>query len=415
MPSALEPAEPPVAAAPASNQLLKAAWNRQKAYSENASRYQNRFVFLRGLLAVLSVLVVVLSVVEGRVDRIAPESIWKQGIDGALLILPITITALLAFSVKFDRGQNWVLLRGNAESLKMEIYYYRTRVGPYQTHRDAVLAKRIKLISERIKGSPVHQGALAPYEEGSDSSPRMGLLVRLVVGLYRGVAKLLNSLWRALFQFKEARVEAAKDDKFSDLDDPQRYLAYRLEDQFNWYRSKAKELARQLQLFQSGVYIFGGMGTLLAATSNLKGWVAVTTALTGALTNYLEFKRVEASLVGYNQAADALYDIRAWWYSLPAAERNSHNFRKLVKSCEETIRSEHSSWLQDMQDRLSHLYGTGDEDSEEGAAGGDGLPGVGVGEYGVAVPSPATATEVKTQTPKPPQPTADQPDQAECS
>ncbi|MGF1571412.1 MAG: hypothetical protein ACFCVD_25600, partial [Nodosilinea sp.] len=33
------------------------------------------------------------------------------------------------------------------------------------------------------------------------------------------------------------------------------------------------------------------------------------------------------------------------------------NFEKLVVSTEETIRSEHGSWLQDMQDRLADLYG----------------------------------------------------------
>ncbi|MGF1567724.1 MAG: hypothetical protein ACFCVD_06595, partial [Nodosilinea sp.] len=35
------------------------------------------------------------------------------------------------------------------------------------------------------------------------------------------------------------------------------------------------------------------------------------------------------------------------------------NFEKLVVSTEETIRSEHGSWLQDMQDRLADLYGDG--------------------------------------------------------
>ncbi|PSN20653.1 hypothetical protein C7271_01105 [filamentous cyanobacterium CCP5] len=358
-------AESPRPAATASdNKLLKAAWDRQNAYSKNASRYQDRFVFLRGLLAVLSVLVVVLSVLEGRVAESIP-------LNAALLVLPIVITALLAFSVKFDRGQNWILLRGNAESLKMEIFYYRTRVGPYAQNRDAQLAERIKKISERIRGSPVHQGALAPYEADSEPRPSMGILVGLAVFIYSSLATLLGKLWQILFRLEDSKPEYSKDDKYSDLDNAEAYINYRLNNQFNWYRSKAKELARQVQFFQTGIYFFGGLGTLLAATENLKGWVAVTAAMTGALTNYLEFKRVEASLVGYNQAADALYDIRAWWYSLPTQERNSSHrsksFRKLVQNCEETIRSEHSSWLQDMQDRLSNLYGSAEDDANGNA------------------------------------------------
>lgn len=350
---------------PAENDLLKAAWARQKAYSENASRYQERFVFFRGALAILSVLVVFLSVVESYFG----DSNNVLILDWMLLGLPIIITALLAFSVKFDRGQNWILLRGNAESLKMEIYYYRTQVEPYAKDRDAKLAEKIKTISERVKGSPVHQGALAPYETDIDAKPRLGLLIRLGMFIYHGIGNVVGTLWRLLFQFQDPKPKYFKDDKFSDLVDAEAYINCRLNNQFNWYRNKAKELARQLQLLQAGVYFFGGLGTLLAAFDLLNRWVAVTAAMTGALTNYLEFKRVEASLVGYNQAADALYDIRAWWYSLPSQERdsakNAKSFRKLVQNCEETIRNEHSSWLQDMQDRLSNLYGAADEDSDE--------------------------------------------------
>ena len=79
--------------------------------------------------------------------------------------------------------------------------------------------------------------------------------------------------------------------------DPSKYLTHRLEDQFEWYRQKCKQLDRQLQRLQTEVYLLGGTGTLLAAIQR-QSWVAVTTALTGALINYLEFKRVETTLVG---------------------------------------------------------------------------------------------------------------------
>ena len=117
---------------------------------------------------------------------------------------------------------------------------------------------------------------------------------------------------------------------------------------------------------QTSVYCFGGVGTLLAAIG-FQNWVALSTALATALASYLEYKRVEATLVGYNQAADTLYDIRAWWYSMGQEERaKMANFEKLVVSTEETIRSEHTSWLQDMQDRLSNLYGdAGEEEASE--------------------------------------------------
>lgn len=343
------------------NQLLELAWQRQKAYSENATRSQRRFVFLRTLLAILSVCVVFLSVL-GELDL---SEWWNWVIDKVLLILPITITALLSFSIKFDRGQNWILLRGHAESLKMEIYYYRTA---YQYDRNTVLAERIRYLSEGIRGSPVHQGALSPYEGELSSQMRelpaqfSGLSSQLSETLRSGAKEPPAQLGITAPRDKDevwsqSKPQASKDDQHSDLNAEQ-YLEFRLNSQFKWYRCKVKKLALQLQMLEVSVYIFGGVGTFLVASENYKSWVAVTTALTAALTNYLEFKRVESTLVSYNQAADTLYDIRTWWYSLSQQQQNdSQNFNNLVVNCEETIRSEHSSWLQDMQDRLAKLYG----------------------------------------------------------
>jgi hypothetical protein len=456
------------------NPLLEAAWKRQNAYSDNASRYQTRFVALRTTLAVLSVVVVILSVLENpgwqcpTTTPLTDPNLACMGhwfVDNALLILPITISALLAFSIRFDRGQNWILLRGNAETLKMEIYYYRTRTKPYDKNRDEQLAKRIKQISEGMKGSPVHQGALSPYEEESDTELHTGIFIKLFLLIFRAITASVNLIWKLLFQVERGKKkknkfkdrfkfptratpnkpsqvdlsssqtgthpetlassqalsnssdsrqnfdsedtnhwdgvnqqmepslniklneneqdskqhEGRKYDLYQDLTgDPETYLEERLMDQFNWYRRKAETLAHQLQKFQAGVYLFGGIGTLLATTDNYKGWVAVTTAFTGAFVNFLEFKRVEASLVGYNQAADTLYDIRAWWYSLTPQDREKpENFGKLVESCEGTIRSENVSWLQDMQERLTKLYettGTDEPDDTNGKKQKDGKP-----------------------------------------
>ena len=143
---------------PLNQKLLAAAWQRQKTYSENATRYQVRFALIRTTILVLGVLLVIFSILES-------SDLQSSIIDTVLLALPITITALLAFAVRFDRGQNWVLLRATAETLKQEIYYYRTGMGEYSEQRNAILAKRIEEISKNLKGSPVHQGAFAPFEE----------------------------------------------------------------------------------------------------------------------------------------------------------------------------------------------------------------------------------------------------------
>lgn len=370
-----------------SEQLLRSAWERHDTYSKNASNAQSRFLYLRRILAYLGVLIVVLAVAQplvlnryGDTIRNLPLlSLFGPAKDLAslnllLILLPITITGLRGFSVKFDRGNSWVLLRGNAEALKMEIFYYRTRVKQYSQNRSQALAEKLQLLSERVKGSAVHQTAFNPYEEQAPSRIEKGLVWVALQQVLSWCSRIIQGIWGFLFRFKEVTVPAtdstgspplSKEERlyqqrYPDLD-PDGYIYHRLEDQFNWYRRKAKGYDRQYQVVQSSVYIFGGLGTLLAAIG-FQSWVAVTAALTAALVNYLEYRRVEVTLVGYNQAADALYDIRTWWYSLSdAAKAKPANFEKLVVNTEETIRSEHNSWLQDMQDRLANLYGDGSD------------------------------------------------------
>jgi hypothetical protein len=404
-------------------QLLEYAWERHDTYSDNASKAQNRFFFVRGILAYLTVLVVFLSVLQPvllnqaaglpfftekpvedhsllalfaialqELRWLAPKT-WLNpvaalaAVDFLLILLPILATGLLAFAVKFDRGNNWILLRGNSESLKMEIFYYRTRAKQYKSKRNSVLAERIQLISERVKGSAVHQAALSPYEGQPETRQQRGFVIVIIQKLWDVLRLIVQTVVDFLFQFREVEVkpkptqqnsqEESQDSmapkvsetwlkRYANLN-ADNYIQYRLEDQFNWYRRKAKVYDRNYQILQTSVYVFGGFGTLLAAIG-FQNWVAVVAALATSLANYLEYRRVEATLVGYNQAADALYDIRAWWCSLgPDEQAKPANFEKLVINTEETIRSEHTSWLQDMQDRLANLYGeVGEEEPKDG-------------------------------------------------
>lgn len=376
------PSEPPDSvSAPkgnaASQSLLNSAWERHRVYSQNATKSQERFLAVERLITLLALLVVVLAVVhpvvlrqmaasEGPVDLNnqlplslifgPPQHVGLGVLNLLLIIIPITMTALRAFAVKFSRGNSWVILRGNAEALKMEIFYYRTQVKQYQSDRNTQLAEKIQQISQRLKGSVVHQRALFPYENQRPTHLRLGVVFWAVSRLWNWGQQLTHYVWEFFFAVNEAADSLPKEpDRTSDLD-PENYIKYRLDDQFDWYRRKARSYDRQHQLLQTSVYIFGGFGTLLAAIG-FQSWVAVTATLAAALVNYLEYRRVEVTLMGYNQSADALYDIRTWWYSLSAAEQASfNNFEKLVVNTEETIRSEHNSWLQDMQDRLADLY-----------------------------------------------------------
>ncbi|MBE9177608.1 DUF4231 domain-containing protein [Oculatella sp. LEGE 06141] len=309
-------------------QLLEEAWHRYRIYDRTANESQLRFTFLRRTILILGVTATFLAVShsfifgsvlpfqnEADVQNYSP---WVMALyyflRGAVIIMPIVVSILLAGAVKFDRGVNWILLRGSAEAVKRELYRYRANVGIYRGDlRDSNLSAELRTIGERLMKTQVNRAALKP--RGGDPEPEI----------------------------------------FSRLD-ADSYLNARLMDQLKWYRRKTAVLDRQWQLWQWLVYLFGGIGTFLAAIG-LEVWVAVSNSVAAAFASYLEFRQLGATLTAYNQAASNLENILCWWHSLSSDARSSfENFEKLVENTEAVIQAESTGWVQEMRDALAGLY-----------------------------------------------------------
>ncbi|EGJ29513.1 MULTISPECIES: DUF4231 domain-containing protein [Moorena] len=330
---------------PGPSPTLKRAWERQRTYSKNATAAQKRFFLLRIGILILSVLATLLAVLHSMfIERLGESHHTVKVIHYVLLLVPIALSVLLAGAVKFDKGGNWILLRGSAEAIKREIYCYRAQVGEYSdnTSRDAKLARKVKVISQRLKGTTVHHTSFSPYEGEVSRRKRSSL---------------------SKDKKRQEAQQHNQDDKFSDLT-PENYLVWRVEDQFKWYRKRTRKLDIQLHGYQWGVYILGGVGSFLVALGE-DIWVAVSTAFAAAFSSFLELKRVETTLIAYNQAADDLYDISTWWHGL-SDEEKLEKFELLVISTEKTIQSENVGWVQEMNDALAELYGETQESEDQG-------------------------------------------------
>lgn len=364
--------ELPTASAPPHSSTLEDTWIRFHNYDKNAVRAQKHFTNQRKLILGLAVaaafMAVTYSLLEGNQAAITPylaiaglpqsANQWLQenflGVfHGIVVLIPIMSAGLTAFALKFNLGVNWVMLRSSAEALKKEIYLYRTQVGDYSSaqsqieSRDVRLARKVKIISRRLMETQVNQTILEPYQKASP--PELAT--------------------------------SESDDGFSDLT-PDQYIAYRVEDQFSYYQAKAVRFGREFQRFQLLVIVLGGIGTALAAFG-LDIWITVSSAAATAFASYLEFKRVETTVVSCNTAAADLYDIRAWWRALPeAAKAHQQNIETLVKSTEDVIQSENAGWVQEMREALSEIYG--DKKDEETSQ-----------EYPTASLGPASVTGVE--------------------
>lgn len=251
--------------------------------------------------------------------------ILNEMLRSLIIFIPIMITALLAAANRFNTGSQWLLLRGSAQSVLREIFMYRAHADYYsneqgQLTREERLAERLKDINNSLLQSDISSSCLRPFQD------------------------LLPPSYCI----------AKNDDGISYLS-PEQYLNYRLEDQYNYYVKKTTELEIKFKRLQWGIYIIGGIGTLLAAIG-MEVWIAFTGVLVAALGTYLEYQQIEKTLMKYNRAGLELTNVKTWWIALPATEQEKQiNIDNLVLRTEQILSAEFSDWMQEMQQALSSL------------------------------------------------------------
>ncbi len=327
---------------------LELVWKRFAQYDQSANRQQHDFSRMQQAILVLGVVATLLAIIQGYYKNFAGDAVetdqtlmvinWALYL--VLLLLPISVSVLIAASNRFSAGNKWVLLRAGAESLKKEIYRYRTRIDIYSDQQSREVSREMQLhrkeesISRKLMQTEVNVAALKKYD--GPIPPKYGA--------------------------------AEGDDGLSFLT-PERYMKYRLEDQLNYYQGKTLRLEKRMRQLQWLIYIFGGVGTLLVAIGQ-EIWIAFTTALVTALSTYMEYRQIETTLMRYNQTAAELTSLRSWWIALSAEEQaNPANFSQLVDQTETTIHSEHAAWVQEMQDSMAELRAA--QQSEKNSAARD--------------------------------------------
>jgi len=326
---------------------LRPAWQQFASYDENAGRQQRSFKKIQTWIVGLGILATFLAVSQSQLKMAAdPQNLLHfliKPLHYPIVVVPILISILVAAANRFKEGSKWVLLRAGAEAVKGAIYRYRAGAvlgddeqSDSPGSRQAELARQVEVISRRLMQTEVNLSAIRPYS--GPIPPKM-----------YGAAEL--------------------DDGFSPLT-PERYLTVRLGDQLKYYRLKSNSLERQLKKLSWLIYIFGGVGTFLAAVG-LELWVALTTTLVGGFTTLLEYQQIENSLMKYNQAATDLANVQSWWTALPPREKGKHtNFDRLVSQTETILQSELTGWVQQMEDSLANLRAqqTRTDQAETGAS-----------------------------------------------
>ena len=324
------------------DKVLMQVWETFANYDLNAKIQQKRsdqlqlWVIILGLAGTL---LAILRQVKYTDESKFPGDVLKY----ILIIIPILLTLLITISNRFKQTNKWLLLRSAAESIKREIYRYRTRARDYQTSPQQVLAQRVEDITRRAMTTEVNTSSIKPYDKRQGFPPDM----------YAS--------------------EKGKDDGFSILT-PEKYLEVRLSNQLNYYSKKTVSLEYQLRWMSWVIILVGGLGTYLAAVGQPL-WIAFTTAMATAFTTYMGYRQTENTLKKYNQAATDLNNIRGWWNALTAEEQSVQvNIDLLVDHSEQVLQSELDGWVQQMQNALVELRkkqeSAGDSKETAGKEGG---------------------------------------------
>ena len=291
------------------DKVLGQAWETYADYDLNARYQQRRYDQLQLAILIVGVVGTALALFQqvqapklSGTGALAPVSWDLFGPPGrgwsapggwwvlrqVLIIIPILLLVLASAAHRFKQGTKWLLLRAGAEAMKREIYLYRTRTRYYQDKAEQQLSRRMGDITRKTMGTEVNSSSLQPYNKTKGFPP---------VG---------NTL-------------AGGDDGFSYLM-PDRYVEWRLSDQLHSFKKRSLSLEKQIKWVYWLTFLFGGLGAYLAAV-NQQVWIALTIAMTAAMTTFLGYRQTEASLLKYNQAVTDLANIRAWWNALSAEEQ----------------------------------------------------------------------------------------------
>jgi hypothetical protein len=324
---------------------LRQAWLRFGALDLAAVGQQKFFRQMQGVILAVSIGVTAAVVLHQAVADRCPIPFLGQKFDCGtplhylVIIAPIVLSVLIGWTNRFHHGNRWVLTRQAAEAIKREIFQFRTGAGPYRDEatREKDLAKAIEDVTRRLARSEANTMALPIY-----SGP-----------------------------IPPQYATGEGDDGMSPLP-PDRYIEMRLEDQLKFFRKKAVGLDTLLEWLQWGILGIGGLGTLLAAIG-FDLWVALTTAIAGALATYLSYRGVESTLTNYNQTAIDLENIKGWWTALlPGEQGDPLNVDALVENTEKVLSTELSGWTQRMQDALASLRKDQEKEPDDKGAEGAG-------------------------------------------
>jgi hypothetical protein len=307
--------------------VVKLTWSRLASYDVTAGRLRRNSERLEASILLFGIVVTFIALLQNAFEINGIDGWWNEVFHWTLVVMPVVVSVMIAMSASMAIGKRWVLLRAASESIRRELFAWRTRTGTYREvpgkqvspHSSVEqLVERVCAIESRLMKSEVGSSTLVDV----GAAPPVAL-----AGAHD------------------------EDDGVSRLA-PDGYVRLRIEHQLGYYRSKVRRLARNLRTLQVVSILAGGAGTILAVTGN-EVWIGLSTAVAAAVVAHIGRSQIDTTLAGYNYAIASLEELRSRWLAVPPDERTDEHFEALVQRTETALEREQSSWQRHMSDGLA--------------------------------------------------------------
>ena len=311
--------------------VLKDAWHLFATFDGAAIRLRASFERFQAAILLTGLLATLLALLD--------KQLGSGGLRWAVAAASIALAGLTALSGRRAAGKRWIVTRAAAESVKSEIFRYRTATGRYAdgklpgrdgAHRPQVLAARLGDIERRLMHTEVGNSAL-PRDDG----------VTLPGG------------------------DRSGDDGLSPMT-AEDYVALRIEDQLRYYHARLRAYDRRRRGLQ-GVAVGASSAGALVAVAGGQMWVALTSVVAAAPLAYLAHLQVEKTIVTYNQSVAQLNDILRRWHAHASRLPTHQGLARLVNATEAILTAEQGAWVEEMTEAMHDL-----DDAQRGDPASDG-------------------------------------------
>jgi conflict system pore-forming effector with SLATT domain/uncharacterized protein DUF4231 len=301
------------------DRVLKDAWHLFATFDGAAVRLRASFERFQAAILLIGLLATLLALLD--------KQLGSGGLRWAVAAASIALAGLTALSGRRAAGKRWIVTRAAAESVKSEIFRYRTGTGRYadgklpgrdRARRPQVLAARLGDIERRLMHTEVGNSAL-PRDEGA-----------LLSGGDRSADDGLSAM-------------TAED-----------YVALRIEDQLRYYHARLRAYDRRRKGLQ-GVAVGASSAGALVAVAGGQMWVALTSVVAAAPLAYLAHLQVEKTIVTYNQSVAQLDDMLRRWHARASRIPTRHALARLVNATEAILTAEQGAWVEEMTEALHEL------------------------------------------------------------